>query len=114
MRLCVLAAVLSVACMPAFAATTYVKAGRLLDNEAIDAINRLETYRRGPYSGCVLIADSDGFLDAALVLRALYRQGDQTWLQAGAGIVAQSTPERELQETIEKFRSISQYLVVAQ
>ena len=91
-----------------------VTASGIPKRQAIDAINRLETYRRGPYSGCVLIADSDGFLDAALVLRALYRQGDQTWLQAGAGIVAQSTPERELQETIEKFRSISQYLVVAQ
>lgn len=90
-----------------------VTASGIPKRQAIEAIGRLETYRRGAYSGCVMIADSDGFLDAALVLRALYRQGDQTWLQAGAGIVAQSTPERELQETIEKFSSISQYLVAA-
>jgi anthranilate/para-aminobenzoate synthase component I len=50
-------------------------------------------------------------LDAALVLRTVFRRDDQTWLRAGAGVVVQSDPEREFEETREKLRSISQFLV---
>lgn len=91
-----------------------VTASGISKHLAIDAIQRLENQPRGPYSGAVMMVDCDGSLDAALVLRSLFRQGDQTWLQAGAGVVAPSTPERELQETIEKFASISRYLVAAE
>lgn len=42
---------------------------------------------------------------------ALFRQVGQTWLQAGAGIVAASVPERELEETREKLLSVASYLV---
>jgi len=81
--------------------------------EAVEAIGRLEPVPRGLYSGCVLIADSDGALDAALVLRSLFRQQDRTWLHAGAGVVAMSTPERELEETYEKLTSVAHFLVGA-
>lgn len=77
---------------------------------ACEAIDRLENAPRGLYSGAVLTVDADGSMDAALVLRSVFQQGGRTWLRAGAGIVEQSTPERELEETAEKLRSISRYL----
>jgi len=81
--------------------------------EAIEAISHHEPAERGLYSGCVMIADSDGALDAALVLRSMYQDSERTWLHAGAGIVAMSTPERELEETCEKLTSVSRFLVSA-
>ncbi|TDC83654.1 salicylate synthase [Micromonospora sp. KC606] len=77
---------------------------------ACEAIDRLENAPRGLYSGAVLTVDADGSMDAALVLRSVFQQEGRTWLRAGAGIVEQSTPERELEETAEKLRSISHYL----
>ncbi|QKV74034.1 salicylate synthase [Amycolatopsis sp. Hca4] len=76
-------------------------------------IEEAEPGHRGLYSGAVLTVDSAGALDAALVLRSMFRRDGRTWLQAGAGIVAQSDPERELEETREKLRSISRFLVRA-
>lgn len=81
--------------------------------EACDFIAETEPGDRGLYSGVVLMADADGSLDAALVLRTVFRRAGQTWLRAGAGVVAQSDPERELQETREKLRSVSRFLVPA-
>ncbi|MCJ0874445.1 salicylate synthase [Streptomyces sp. AP-93] len=78
---------------------------------ACELIARLEDGPRGLYSGAVLTVDADGSLDAALVLRSIYRRGDATWLRAGAGIVGDSRPERELEETREKLRSVSRHLV---
>jgi mycobactin phenyloxazoline synthetase len=74
-------------------------------------IARAEGQPRGLYSGAVMTLDSDGALDAALVLRTVFVQDGRTWLRAGAGIVALSTPERELEETCEKLRSVSRFLV---
>jgi yersiniabactin salicyl-AMP ligase len=90
-----------------------VTASGIPKREALVAIRRHEQEPRGPYSGCVMIADADGALDAALVLRALYRQAGVTWLQAGAGVLDQSQPERELEETVEKLQCISRYVVCA-
>ncbi|UCM87046.1 salicylate synthase [Streptomyces marincola] len=80
---------------------------------ACERIVRSEANGRGLYSGAVLTADADGSLDAALVLRSVFRRGGRTWLRAGAGIVAQSDPERELEETREKLRSVCGFLVPA-
>ncbi|MGW2545176.1 salicylate synthase [Kitasatospora sp. NPDC001574] len=80
---------------------------------ACDLIARSESEPRGLYSGAVLTVDRDGEIDAALVLRSVYEHGGRTWLRAGAGIVADSTPERELEETREKLRSVSRFLVPA-
>lgn len=68
---------------------------------------------RGLYSGAVMVVGADGTLDAALVLRSVFRVDGRTWLRAGAGIVAQSDPARELEETREKLRSVSRHLVSA-
>ncbi|MEV8533629.1 salicylate synthase [Streptomyces sp. NPDC051211] len=80
---------------------------------AYRAIRQLEQEPRGLYSGAVLTVGANGFLDAALVLRTVFRQHGRTWLRAGAGIVEQSTPEREFEETCEKLRSVSRSLVPA-
>lgn len=80
---------------------------------ACAAIDDLEPGTRGLYSGAVVRADSTGFLDAALVLRAVYQRGGHSWLQAGAGVVTGSTPAREYAETCEKLACIAPYLVSA-
>lgn len=54
---------------------------------------------------------ADGSLDAALALRAAYEVDGRTWLRAGAGIIAESTPDREFEETCEKLATLSPYLV---
>ncbi|WP_169737433.1 salicylate synthase [Desulfobulbus elongatus] len=81
--------------------------------ESIEAIARMEPGPRGLYAGCVMLADHTGALDAALVLRSVYQQGNRAWMQVGAGIVEKSTPEREIEETCEKISSVSRYLVHA-
>jgi yersiniabactin salicyl-AMP ligase len=87
-----------------------VTASGIPKREALDSIRRHEPQPRGLYSGCVVMVDSDGALDAALVLRSAYRNKDRCWLQAGAGLVPSSTPEREWTETCEKLASVSRHL----
>jgi salicylate synthase len=88
-----------------------VTASGLPKAAACRTISRYEPEQRGLYSGVVLAADAEGALDAALVLRTVFQRDGRTWLRAGAGIVEQSTPEREFEETREKLRSISRFLV---
>ncbi|GAB90257.1 salicylate synthase [Gordonia rhizosphera] len=78
---------------------------------ALDAIYRLEPDTRGLYSGAVLTASSAGDLEATLALRTVFATDDGAWLRAGAGIVAQSTPEREFEETCEKLASVAPFVV---
>ncbi|MFE3460088.1 salicylate synthase [Nocardiopsis aegyptia] len=78
---------------------------------AYDRITALEDTPRDLYAGAVLMASDDGALDAALVLRAIYRSGERAWLRAGAGVVADSTPEREYEETCEKLGSVAPHVV---
>ncbi|MDX3593704.1 salicylate synthase [Streptomyces sp. ID03-2B] len=99
---------------PALAAVfPAVTASGVPKRAAYRAIRGLEQGARGLYSGAVLTVGSDGSLDAALVLRTVFRQHGRTWLRAGAGIVGQSLPEREFEETCEKLRSVSRTLVRA-
>lgn len=79
--------------------------------EGVDAILRHDELPRGLYSGAVAMFSADGSLDAALALRAAYESGGETWLRAGAGIIAESTPDREFEETCEKLSTLSPYLV---
>lgn len=80
---------------------------------ALDLITELEDGPRGLYAGAVLCAGADGGLDAALVLRAIYRHAGRSWLRAGAGLVRASRPEREYAETCEKLASVAPYVVAA-
>jgi salicylate synthetase len=77
----------------------------------VEAILRLDEMPRGLYSGAVAMFTPDGGLDAALALRAAYEVDSRTWLRAGAGIIAASTPEREFEETCEKMGCLAPHLV---
>lgn len=80
---------------------------------AYPLIRGFEGEPRGLYAGAVLTCDANGALDAALVLRSVFQQGGRCWLQAGAGLVRQSLPEREHEETCEKLRGVAHHLVPA-
>lgn len=95
------------------AAFPAVTASGVPRDAACACIRASEARRRGLYSGAVLTVDQDGSMDAALVLRAIYRERGLTWLQAGAGIVGQSRPAREYEETCEKLDSVARFLVAA-
>ncbi|QPG70961.1 MULTISPECIES: salicylate synthase [Mycobacteriaceae] len=79
--------------------------------ESVDAIMRLDESPRGLYSGAVVMFSADGGMDAALTLRSAYEADGRTWLRAGAGIIAESTPDREFEETCEKLTTLAPYLV---
>ncbi|MEU7769540.1 salicylate synthase [Nocardia sp. NPDC049190] len=79
----------------------------------VDAVFRHDDSPRGLYSGAVVAVSDDGSMEAALILRAVYQSGSAAWLRAGAGIVGQSHPDREFEETCEKLASVAPYLVLA-
>ncbi|MDL9946662.1 salicylate synthase [Gordonia sp. ABSL11-1] len=78
---------------------------------ALDAIYRLEPDRRGLYSGAVVTATSAGELEATLALRTIFDSDDGAWLRAGAGVVGQSDPDREFEETCEKLASVAPHVM---
>lgn len=88
-----------------------VTASGIPKKESIDAIGRFESHPRSIYSGCVMTFDSDGAMDAALVLRTIFQKDKSSWLHTGAGIVEMSVPSRELEETREKLSSYSRQLL---
>lgn len=88
-----------------------VTASGVPKSAAYESIRSHEQQARGLYGGAVLTVDQDGTMDATLVLRAVYRRQGVTWLQAGAGIVEQSRPVREFEETCEKLESVARFLV---
>ena len=71
---------------------------------AMQIIEELEPTRRGIYGGSVLYADFAGNLDSCIAIRTLLMQGKKAFLQAGGGIVADSDPEREFEESMNKAR----------
>lgn len=72
---------------------------------AMQIIEDLEPVRRGIYGGAIGYLDFNGGMDTCIAIRTLVRHGNQLYLQAGAGIVSDSTPEREYQETREKLEA---------
>ncbi|WP_460696495.1 salicylate synthase [Nocardia thraciensis] len=88
-----------------------ITASGIPKHPAIDAIFRHENHPRGPYSGAVVALSPSGAIDAALILRAVYQSGNRSWLHAGAGIVEQSRPDREFEETCEKLASVANHIV---
>ncbi|RBO86940.1 salicylate synthase [Nocardia puris] len=90
-----------------------VTASGIPKREGVDSVFRNDGSPRGLYSGAVVAISPTGALEATLVLRAVYQTAEGAWLRAGAGIVAQSTPEREFEETCEKLGSIAPYVVKA-
>ncbi|KOV90054.1 salicylate synthase [Nocardia sp. NRRL S-836] len=78
---------------------------------AYEAIRKYEPTSRGMYAGTVMTIGQDGTMDAALVLRSVFSRGGKTWLRAGAGVVANSLSERELEETNEKLACVHRSLI---
>ncbi|HTJ30822.1 MAG TPA: anthranilate synthase component I [Acidobacteriaceae bacterium] len=73
---------------------------------AMEIIEELEPARRGIYGGCVLYADFSGNLDSCITIRSMVAQGGVGHIQAGAGIVADSQPEAEYQECLNKAQAV--------
>ncbi len=73
---------------------------------AMEIIEELEPTRRGTYGGTVLYADFSGNLDSCIAIRSMLSLGDKGYVQAGAGIVADSVPESEHQECINKAQAV--------
>jgi anthranilate synthase component 1 len=69
---------------------------------AMEILEELEPTRRGPYGGAVLYADFSGNLDSCIAIRSMTATGGKGYIQSGAGIVADSVPEMENQESINK------------
>jgi anthranilate synthase component I len=81
---------------------------------AMQIIDELEPTRRGIYAGAILYLDFSGNVDSCIGLRTLVAKGGRVYIQAGAGIVADSVPEREYEETLTKARALVKALEIAQ
>jgi anthranilate synthase component 1 len=73
---------------------------------AMQIIEELEPTRRGIYGGSVLYADFAGNLDSCIAIRTMLMQEKKAYLQAGAGIVADSDPESEFEECLNKAKAV--------
>jgi anthranilate synthase component I len=73
---------------------------------AMEIIDELEPTRRGIYAGAILYLDFSGNLDSCIALRTLVAKNGRAYIQAGSGIVADSVPEREFQESVNKARAL--------
>ena len=73
---------------------------------AMEIIAELEPTKRGVYSGSVMYLDFSGALTSAIAIRTMMVRGEKAYLQVGAGIVADSVPEREWDETMNKARAL--------
>jgi len=73
---------------------------------AMEIIEELEPVRRGSYGGAVLYADFSGNLDSCIAIRSMFASGGNGYVQSGAGIVADSVPELEHQESINKAQAM--------
>ncbi len=69
---------------------------------AMEIIDEFEPHRRGPYAGAVGYIDYSGNMDTCIALRTMVIKDDKAWVQAGAGIVADSDPDAEYEETLSK------------
>jgi anthranilate synthase component 1 len=88
------------ACFPAGTLTGAPKV------RAMEIIEEMEPVRRGIYGGSVLYADFAGNLDSCIAIRTMLVKGKKAYVQAGAGIVADSVPESEYQECLNKTQAL--------
>jgi len=73
---------------------------------AMQIIDELEPNKRGVYAGTIMYVDFSNNLDSCIGLRTLVVRGNKGYIQAGAGIVADSVPESEYTETVNKSRAL--------
>jgi anthranilate synthase component 1 len=81
---------------------------------AMEIIDELEPHRRGPYGGAVGYIDFSGNMDTCIALRTMVLKGQTVYLQAGAGIVADSVPQTEREETMSKAMGLLRALEIAE
>jgi anthranilate synthase component 1 len=81
---------------------------------AMEIIDELEPHRRGPYGGAVGYVDFSGNMDTCIALRTLVLKGQTAYLQAGAGIVYDSVPALEREETLNKARGLLRAMEMAE
>jgi anthranilate synthase component 1 len=81
---------------------------------AMEIIEELEPVRRGVYGGAVGYFDFSGNMDTGIAIRTVLCKGDRVYVQTGAGIVADSVPEREHLECLNKARGMFQALRMAE
>ncbi len=96
------------ACFPAGTLTGAPKV------RAMEIIDELEPLARGPYGGCVGYLGFTGNLDACITIRTVVASGGKAYVQAGAGIVADSVPAREWEECQNKMRALVRALEMAE
>ncbi len=73
---------------------------------AMEIIDELENVKRGPYAGAIGYLSFNGNLDSCITIRTMVFKDGMAYIQAGAGIVADSVPENEYEETINKARAL--------
>ena len=96
------------ACFPAGTVTGAPKV------RAMQIIEELEPVRRGVYAGCICYLDYSGNLDSCIAIRTMVIQDGVAYVQAGGGIVADSRPEREYEETVNKSRALLEAIELAE
>jgi anthranilate synthase component 1 len=81
---------------------------------AMEIIDEIEPHKRGPYAGAVGYLDFSGNMDTCIALRTLVMQGNKAYIQAGAGIVADSVPRTEYEETLNKAKGLLKAVDIAE
>jgi anthranilate synthase component 1 len=81
---------------------------------AMEIIEELEPDRRGPYAGAVGYFGFSGNMDFCITIRTFIMRDDDLWIQAGAGIVADSDPDKEFEETLNKARGLRRAVELAE
>ena len=81
---------------------------------AMEIIEELEGLRRGPYAGAIGYFSYGGSMDTCITIRTILKQGDTAYIQAGAGIVADSEPAREYQECVNKAAALAEAITTAE
>jgi anthranilate synthase component 1 len=81
---------------------------------AMEIIEELEPERRGPYAGAVGYFGFSGNMDFCITIRTFIQKGQDLWIQAGAGIVADSDPQLEYEETINKSMGLRRAVELAE
>jgi len=80
---------------------------------AMEIIDEFEPTKRGPYGGAVGYFDFSGNMDTCITIRTVVLMGRTAYVQAGGGIVADSVPEREFEETLNKAKALLRAIEVA-
>lgn len=80
---------------------------------AMEIIDEIEPTKRGPYGGAVGYFDFFGNVNTCITIRTIIMKGNDAYIQAGAGIVADSVPEREYEETLNKAKGMLKAIEIA-